>query len=169
MIHEIPYGRWLEEIQVGDVYLHGSGRTLVDWDNVWSSLTALENDPLYIDVEYAKSLGHPRCPVNPMLIFSICIGLSVADVSGRGIGNLGYDSLVQHKHVYPGDTLYSRSTVLEVRRSQSKPDRGPVYVRSEALDQNGELVLSVNRRTMVRTRPAGEAGSFFLPNSEARV
>lgn len=159
MEHHRPFGRWLEEFVVGDVYHHGTGRTLTDFDNVWSSLLALDVDERWLDQAAAARAGLSSRPVNPMLVFSIAISMSIPDVSGRGIGNLGYDTLVQHHDVFAGDTLYARSTVLEIRPSRSKPDRGSVYVRTEAVDQDGRVVLSVHRRTMVQTRPPGEVAS----------
>jgi itaconyl-CoA hydratase len=156
MEHQRPFGRWLEEFVVDDCYNHGPGRTLTDFDNMWSSLLALDVDGRWLDQAAATRAGLPARPINPMLVFSIAISMSIPDVSGRGIGNLGYDTLQQHHDVFPGDTIYARSTVLEIRPSRSKPDRGSVYVRTEAIDQDGRVVLSVHRRTMVRTRPAEE-------------
>jgi len=149
-----PFGRWLDEFVIGDTYHHGPGRSLTDFDNIWASLLALDLDSRWLDESAAKAAGLPARPINPMLVFSIAISMSIPDVSGRGLGNLGYDSLIQHAEVFPGDTIYARSTVLEVRQSKSKPDRGPVYVLTEAMNQHDEVVLSVHRRTMVQSRPA---------------
>src|SRR5207247_9999505 len=41
--------------------------------------------------------------------------------------------------VFHGDTLYAESEVLEVRPSQSKPDRGVVKVRTDVYNQRNEL------------------------------
>ena len=153
MEHERPFGRWLDEFVIGDTYHHGSGRTLTDFDNMWASLLALDVDARWIDQAAADRAGLPGRPINPMLVFSIAVSMSIPDVSGRGIGNLGYDSLEQLHDVFPGDTIYARSTVLNIRVSRSKPDRGPVYVLTEAFDQHDRVVLRVHRRTMVRTRP----------------
>jgi acyl dehydratase len=45
--------------------------------------------------------------------------------------------------VHPGDTLRIRVTVLDVRTSKSKPNKGIVRAKVEALNQRDELVLSV--------------------------
>lgn len=55
----------------------------------------------------------------------------------------GVDEVRWVKPVRPGDELWLRTTTLETRRSQSKPDRGLVRTRLEALNQNGELVASM--------------------------
>ena len=48
--------------------------------------------------------------------------------------------------------LSVRATVLETRRSRSKPDRGIVYTRFEVLNQRGEVVMSVKAMNMLRAR-----------------
>jgi acyl dehydratase len=45
--------------------------------------------------------------------------------------------------VRPGDILRVRTTILDAWPSRSKPDRGIVRSRVEALNQRGELVLSM--------------------------
>jgi acyl dehydratase len=64
----------------------------------------------------------------------------------------GVDELRWTQPVRPGDTLSVRATVLEARRSRSKPDRGIVYTRFEVLNQRGEVVMSVKAMNMLRAR-----------------
>ena len=61
------------------------------------------------------------------------------------------------KHLAPtfhGDTLYAESEVLEKTESESKPDRGIIYVETRAWNQRNERVLSLRRRILVPKRPA---------------
>lgn len=74
-------------------------------------------------------------------------------VSRHGLGSPGLDELRWLKPVRPGDTLSVRVTVLEARRSQSKPDRGLVKQRTEALNQHGETVMLWTGTILVRGRP----------------
>ena len=55
----------------------------------------------------------------------------------------GVDELRWHKLVRPGDTLSIRVTILETKRSRSKPDRGIVRTFVEVLNQDREMVMSV--------------------------
>lgn len=73
-------------------------------------------------------------------------------VSRHGLGSPGLDELRWFKPVRPGDTLSVRVTVLEARRSQSKPDRGIVEQRTEALNQHGEVVMLWTGNILVRCR-----------------
>ena len=51
--------------------------------------------------------------------------------------------------MFHGDTLYAESEVLEVRPSQSKPDRGVVKVRTDVYNQRNELVATFRRAVLV--------------------
>ena len=55
----------------------------------------------------------------------------------------GVDEVRWPNPVRPGDTLKVRVTILEARTSRSKPDRGVVRAKIEAINQNEELVLSM--------------------------
>lgn len=66
----------------------------------------------------------------------------------------GVDELRWMRPVRPGDTLRVRVTVLETRRSRSKPDRGLVHGLVEVLNQNGELVMSNKPMNLMRCRSA---------------
>ena len=71
------------------------------------------------------------------------------------LGSPGIDELRWLRPVRPGDTLRLRATVLDTKRSQSKPDRGVVRTLTEVLNQNGEVVMSVKAMTLIRCRAAG--------------
>jgi acyl dehydratase len=70
------------------------------------------------------------------------------------LGSPGIDELRWPRPVRPGDTLHLRATVLETKRSSSKPDRGMVRTLMEVLNQNGEVVMSVKAMTLIRCRTA---------------
>jgi acyl dehydratase len=70
------------------------------------------------------------------------------------LGSPGIDELRWPRPVHPGDTLHVRATVLESRRSRSKPDRGIVWAFMEVLNQHGEVVMSVKAMTLIRCRNA---------------
>ena len=71
------------------------------------------------------------------------------------VANLGSpvcDELKWNKPVFPGDTLSIRVTVLETRRSESKPDRGIVRSFVEVLNQKRAVVMNVKMVNFVRSR-----------------
>jgi len=147
-------GRWFDDFRVGEVYRHWPGRTIRDADNTWFTLLTMNTHPVHFDDAYAAGAEHGRCLVNGTLVFSVVVGMSVRDVSERCIANLEYE-VVQHKGpVFAGDTLYAESEVLGLAPSQSKPDRGVVYVETRAWKQDGGPVLQLRRRVLVPRRPA---------------
>ena len=68
------------------------------------------------------------------------------------LGSPGVDELRWEKPVYPGDELSIRVTVLEARRSQSRPDRGIIRSLVEVLNQQREIVMSLKMVNFVRCR-----------------
>ncbi|MEX1194110.1 MAG: MaoC family dehydratase [Dehalococcoidia bacterium] len=142
-------GRSLEEFVVGRCFEHHRGRTLTDADNTLFTTTTLAYNPLYFNAEYARSEGHPSVVVNPMLVACTVVGLSVEDLSEAGGPFLGIDELTFHQPVYPGDTLNARSTVVSVRKSQSRPGFGIVTWHTEGRNQRDELVIDFKRSNLV--------------------
>jgi acyl dehydratase len=80
------------------------------------------------------------------------VGLSVEDLSEAGGPFLGVNHVEFHRPVYPGDTLNARSSVLAARLSEKRPRFGIVTWRTEAHNQNEELVLSYERTNLVQRR-----------------
>ncbi|HSR09677.1 MAG TPA: MaoC family dehydratase [Bryobacteraceae bacterium] len=140
-----PFGRYYEELAVGTVYKHWPGRTISEYDNTLFALLSMNQNPLFIDQEYARTQPLGRCPVVDTLVFSLTVGMSVADTTGKAIANLGYESVEFLHPLFPGDSLYAESEVLEKRESASKPDRGVIGIETRAYNQNGERILVLRR------------------------
>ncbi len=68
------------------------------------------------------------------------------------LGAAGVDEVRWPKPVRPGDTLHVHATVLEARRSNSKPDRGIVRSVADVTNQDGETVMRVTAINFVRAR-----------------
>jgi acyl dehydratase len=148
----MEFGRYYEEFEVGAVYKHWPGRTISEYDNTLFALLSMNQNPLFIDQHYARSQGLGRCPVLDSLIFSLAVGMSIADTSGRTIANLGYDIVQFERPMFPGDSLYAESEVLEKRESSSKPDRGIVAIETRGFNQNHERVIVLRRRYLTPKR-----------------
>ena len=116
--------------------------------------------PLHIDAHYAAGTEHGRRLVNGTFIFALAVGMSVADVSGKCIANLEYESIRHLAPTFHGDTIYAVTEVLELRESASKVDRGVVYVETRAHNQRKEEVLVFRRRVLVPKRSGHETGNL---------
>ena len=139
------YGRYYEEFQTGAIYKHWPGRTITEHDNTWFALLSMNQNPLFIDEHYARKQALGRRPVVDTLVFSLAVGMSVADTSGKTIANLGFEIVRFEAPVYAGDSLYGESEVLDKRESASKPDRGIVHIETRGFNQKGERVMILRR------------------------
>jgi acyl dehydratase len=148
------FGRYYEEFETGAIYQHWPGRTITDHDNTWFALLSMNQHPLFIDEHYARAQPLGRRPVIDTLIFSLVVGMSVADTSGKTIANLGYESVEFERPLYSGDSLYAESEVLEKRESASKPDRGIVAIETRGFNQARQRVIVLRRRFLAPKRGA---------------
>jgi acyl dehydratase len=142
----MEFGRYYEEFEVGAIYKHWPGRTITEYDNTLFALLSMNQNPLFIDEHYARAQPLGRRPVLDSLIFSLTVGMSVSDTSGKTIANLGYESVLFEQPMFAGDSLYAESEVLQKRESASKPDRGIVAIETRGYNQNKQRVIVLRRR-----------------------
>ena len=136
------------ELEVGAVYRSRHGRTVLEADNVWFTLLTLNTNPIHFDAEYAATTEWGRPLVDSAFTLALVTGLSVADVSERGV-NLGWDEVRLLKPVFAGDTIRAETEVLSKRKSQSRPESGIVRVRTHGLNQRDDVVISFERSIML--------------------
>jgi acyl dehydratase len=147
------FGRYYEEFEVYDVYRHWPGKTVTEADDHLFCLLTMNHHPLHLDAHYAQTATEfGRNVVVGNFIYSLLLGMSVADVSGKAIANLEVESLRHVAPTFHGDTIYGETTVLDKRESSSKPDRGVVAVETHGLNQDGTLVCVFRRKVMVPKR-----------------
>jgi acyl dehydratase len=151
-----PYGRYLEEFEVGDVYKHWPAKTVTEADDHLFCLITMNHHPLHINDVYAEQSQQGRNVVVGPLVYSLALGMSVSDVSGKAIANLATEELKHPAPVFHGDTLFCESEVLEKKESRSKPDRGTVKVHTRVLNQDGVLVAEFKRLVLVPRRDPGQ-------------
>ena len=145
-------GRFFEDFEVGDVYEHALGRTITTADNIWFTLLTQNTAPIHFDHQYAAKTEFEKPLVNSTLTLALVTGQSVSDVSQNVMANLGWDDVRLPNPVFEGDTVYSRSEVLEVRASGSRKHVGIVTVRTTGFKQDGTEVISFKRTAMVYRR-----------------
>jgi acyl dehydratase len=73
----------------------------------------------------------------------------------ESIGSPGVDNLRWLKPVRPGETLRATFTILESRASNSRPDWGIVRSRGEVVNQNDDVVMSIEAVNFFARRPPG--------------
>ena len=161
-----PYGRYLEEFEVGAVYKHWPAKTVTESDDHLFCLITMNHHPLHLNDVYAAKSQQGRNVVVGPLVYSLALGMSVSDVSGKAIANLATEELKHPAPVFHGDTLFCESEVLEKKESQSKPDRGTVKVHTRVFNQDGVLVAEFKRLVLV---PRKNPGSADVGRGQRRV
>ena len=145
-------GRFYEDFEIGDVYRHPLGRTVTQVDNIWFTLLTQNTNPIHFDQRYAAQTEFKRPLVNSTFTLALVTGQSVTDLSQNVMANLGWDEVRMPHPVFEGDTIYSRSEVLEKRESKSRPNVGIVKVKTTGFNQDGVTVIEFLRTFMVFRR-----------------
>jgi itaconyl-CoA hydratase len=145
-------GRFFEDFEVGDIYEHPLGRTVLAADNVWFTLLTQNTAKIHFDAHYASKTEWGRPLVDSTFTLALVTGQSVTDVSQNVMANLGWDTVRLPNPVFEGDTIYSRSEVLEARESRSRENVGVVKVRTTGVNQDGTEVITFERTLLVYKR-----------------
>ena len=152
-----PEDRYFEDYVPGDVHEFGSiaveEREVLEFGNRFVPLS------YHVDKEAAKSSIYGGVIASGwhtaalmMRIYSESYLSKVAN-----LGSPGGDELRWDKPVFPGDELSVRATVLEARRSESRPDRGIIRTFIEVLNQKRAVVMSMKLVNFVRLRESEPA------------
>jgi len=153
-VHDRPFGRYLEDFKVGDVYKHWPGKTITEADDHLFCMITMNHHPTHTNnwfAEHESPMGKPLVVGN--LVYSLVLGMSVPDVSGSAIANLEVETLSHKKPTFHGDTIYAETRVLD-KKLTSKGDRGIVSVETKGINQRGEEVCYFKRKVMVWTNEA---------------
>jgi itaconyl-CoA hydratase len=145
-------GRVYEDFEVGDIYQHPLGRTVLPVDNSWFSLLTQNVNPIHFDRVYAAQTEFKQPLVDSTFTLALVTGQSTIDLSLNVMANLGWDEVRLPHPVFEGDTIYSRSEVLEARESKSRPNVGIVKVKTTGFNQDGTVVIEFRRTFMVYRR-----------------
>lgn len=143
-------GLYFDDFIVGEEICHSLSKTIFESDNNLFSLLTMNHHPVHTNIDYASKNQHGKILVVGTLVFSLAVGITVPDISGKAIANLEYENIKHLNPVFVNDTIYVRSRILDKRISKTKSDRGIIYVESIAYNQDGIDVLSFRRKVLVK-------------------
>ena len=167
VVKESWRGRFFEDFEVGDIYEHPLGRTVTTTDNSWFTLLTQNTAAIHFDHYYASQTEFGKPLVDSTFTLALVTGQSVTDISQNVFANLGWDEVRLPAPVFEGDTIYSRSEVLERRESRSRPDVGIVRVKTTGFNQDGTVVISFERTIMVYKKDRAPKIARLSPGERA--
>ena len=145
-------GLFYEDFEVGKEIRHNLSKTIFESDNNFFSLLTMNHHPVHTNLDYASKNEYGKILVVGTLVFSIIVGMTVPDISGKAIANLGYEEVKHINPVFIGDTLYAKTKIISKRESKSNTDRGIVYVETFGINQDQQTVLSFKRNVLIKKR-----------------
>lgn len=143
-------GLYFEEFEPDTRYLHRPGRTITEADNVLFTTMTMNTQSLHLDAAWSATQPFGQRLVNSMFTLATIVGASVAQLTqGTIVANLGFSEISFPHPLYHGDTLYSETVVIEKRLSSSRPGQGIVTLEHSGRNQDGTIVATARRSTLV--------------------
>lgn len=143
-------GRYFEEFTAGETIYHSTSKTIFESDNNLFSLLTMNHHPLHTNMDFATTSQYGKILVVGTLVFSLVVGITVPDISGKAIANLAYENINHLAPVFINDTIYARTQILECIPSKSKPDRGILYVETTGYNQHKQDVIQFRRKVLIK-------------------
>ena len=138
----MQFGRYYEDIAVGDHYRHPLGRTISEADNTWFTLLTMNTNPVHFDANHAEGAEFGKLLVNSALTVAIVVGQRGRDPS--------HPSGVRRRHAVRrvAGAVQARVGVASSRRDRGDPQPGPEPGR-----RAGGVVAPHLLRVQARCRP----------------
>ena len=146
--------RYFEDYVVGSSREYGtiqlSAEDIIDYAK------RFDPQPMHTDPVTAKDTPFGELIASGWHTASVMMRLFVDNYlsSVASLASPGIDELRWQKPVRPGDSLSARITVIEARRSASKPDRGIVRSFIEVKNQHDEVVMKMKAMNLFMCRGA---------------
>jgi 2-methylfumaryl-CoA hydratase len=152
-------GRFFEDYHLGETLVHAVPRTVSGGERALYHALYPARHAINSSDEFARSCGLKQAPLDDLAAFHLVFGKSVPDVSLNAVANLGYGEGRFLRPVHVGDTLSATSTVIGLKQNSSGKT-GVVWVHTQGVNQQGDVVIEFKRWVMVRksdlTKPAPE-------------
>jgi len=147
---------FFEDVQVGTVLEFGNKK--MTRQEIIDFAKKYDPQPFHIDEEAAKDSIYGDVIASGWHTGSVTMRMMVDHmVNDRaGLGSPGFNNLKFRLPVRPGDTLRVRSTVMDKKRSRSRPEMGTIFGLVEVLNQKDEVVMSFESLGMIKARTLGE-------------
>ncbi len=168
MTEFVQRGLYFEECEVGARYLHRPGRTATEADNVLFSSLTMNTQPLHLDAAYSATQPFGQRLMKSMWTLSTMGGASVAQLTlGTLVAQMGLSDVDFPAPLFPGDTLYVETEIVEKRLSTSRPGQGLVTMRHTGHNQNREVVAGATRVALMWCEDSAPGATAWRPSRSA--
>ena len=154
----VPYKeRYFEDFRPGEVIEFGD--YLVTEEEIVDFARRYDPQPFHVDRKAAAESIYGGLIASGWMTGSIMMRLLVDHfiAPASSMGSPGVDEVRWSRPVRPGDRLHVRVTIVDTKRSQSKPDRGIVQVQQEMINQQGDTVMSLRGMSLSKCRTPAPA------------
>jgi acyl dehydratase len=143
---------YLDDFATGQIFK--TGRLRVDKEQIFAFAKQFDPQPFHLDEQAAQKSPFQGLAASGWHTAAMTMRLMVGSEfkPAGGILGVGFDELSWPRAVRPGDELYAKIEVLEVRPSKSRPDRGLIRVRTTTFNQNDEPVMIFTGNLLVPRR-----------------
>jgi acyl dehydratase len=145
--------RYFEDFSVGEV--RQLGRRAVTRGEIVAFAREYDPQPFHVDEDAAARSPYGGLIASGWHTAAVFMRLFVEEIllESASLGSPGVEDLRWLRPVRPGDVLTGRVRVLETRPSERNHGRGTVVTESEALNQDGEVVMRMRARGFFSRRP----------------
>lgn len=146
---------YFEDFEVGEVIVSPRGRTVSDtehmaWTSIAMNTAQLHFNQAMCDEAPATYFGGRRV-VYGGLVFALVAGLASEDTTENALAELSFDNGRHLNPVFSGDTLFAES-VVTAKRDADRPDAGVVSFKLIGRNQDGEVVLEIDREVLLKRK-----------------
>ena len=151
--------RYFEDFQKGERFVSG-GMTLTE-AGIIEFARQWDPQPFHIDAEFAKKWQYGGLIASGLqtMCVTLRLWLDMGVLKACSLGSPGLGETQFPRPVRPGDTLRVVTDIVELRASQSKPDRGICRLRQVTINQRGEHVMEQETTVFLKRRPVSVAAS----------
>jgi acyl dehydratase len=143
---------YFEEYVMGS-HRRSHGRTVTEADIVLHAGQTGDFFPHHMDAEFAKTLPGGQRMAHGTLILSMAVGLLAGEINEAAM-SYGYDRVRFIRPVHIGDTITSRSEIVELREHVRQPELfGVADEKVEVINQHGDVVIAFVHIYLVNRRP----------------
>jgi acyl dehydratase len=144
---------YFEEYELGSTR-QSHGRTVTEADIVLHAGQTGDFYPHHMDAEFAKTLPGGQRMAHGTLILSMSVGMLAGEVNDEAM-SYGYDRVRFIRPVHIGDTITSRSEIVDLREHAKRPTQlGIAEEKVEVVNQRGEVVIAFVHIYLVNRKPA---------------